>query len=89
MNDGPLFVILHVALALLGIFIATLAVVGYCFAPVPWLYRAPYALIGLSLLVQPTMFDGAWWVIGIGAVCAVLALGREVLRGRTHRAVAA
>jgi TRAP transporter 4TM/12TM fusion protein len=89
MNAGPAMVVLHVALSLLGIFMATIAVVGYCFAPVPWTYRVPYGAIGLSLLVQPTMFDGAWWVIGIGAVLALLAVGRELMRGRAHRALAA
>jgi TRAP transporter 4TM/12TM fusion protein len=89
MNASPLLVILHVALSLLGIFVATIAVVGYCFAPVPWLYRIAYAVIGLALLVQPTMFDGAVWMIGAGAVLALVAIGREIMRGREQRALAA
>jgi TRAP transporter 4TM/12TM fusion protein len=89
MNDGPLLVVLHVVLSLLGIFMGTTAVVGYCFAPVPRPFRIAYALIGLSLLVQPTMFDGAWYVIGTGALLAILAIGRELARGRAGRTVAA
>jgi TRAP transporter 4TM/12TM fusion protein len=89
MNDGPLLVVLHLALSLLGIFIGTVAVVGYCVGPVSWPFRIAYALIGLSLLVQPRMFDGAWYVIGTGAVLAVLAVGREWVLATTRRAGAA
>lgn len=89
MNDAPQFVILHLALALLGIFMGTVAVVGYCFAPVPWLIRIAYAAIGLSLLVQPTMFGGAWWVIGAGAVLAIAALGREWMLAKARRTATA
>ena len=85
MNDGPLTIVLHLALSLLGIFIATIAVVGHWLAPVPWPFRAAYAAIGLSLLVQPRMFDGAWWVIGLGAILATIALGREWMRGKKQR----
>ena len=85
MNDAPQFVILHLTLALLGIFMGTIAVVGYCFAPVSWLYRAAYAVIGLALLVQPTMFDGAWYVICAGAALAVAAIAREWMLGKARR----
>ncbi len=89
MNDAPLTIVLHLALSLLGIFVATIAVVGHCFAPVSWGFRGAYAVIGLSLLVQPRMFDGAWWVIGIGAVLAVVAVGREWTRGNRQRTATA
>jgi TRAP-type uncharacterized transport system fused permease subunit len=89
MNDRPLTIVLHLALSVLGILVATIAVVGHCFAPVSWPFRAAYAVIGLSLLVQPGMFDGAWWVIGTGAVLAIVAIGREWMRGRMQRASAA
>lgn len=89
MNDAPLSIVLHLALSLLGIFIATIAVVGHWLAPVPWPFRAAYAAIGLSLLVQPRMFDGAWWVIGVGAVLAMIALGYEWMRGKKLRTATA
>jgi hypothetical protein len=56
---------------------------------VSWPFRILYALIGLSLLVQPRMFDGAWYVIGTGAVLAIFAIGRELARGRASRVRAA
>jgi TRAP-type uncharacterized transport system fused permease subunit len=89
MNDAPLLVLLHLLLSLLGIFMGTLAVVGYCFGRVSWPFRIAYALIGLSLLVQPRMFDGAWYVIGTGAVLAIAAIGREWLLARARRPAAA
>jgi TRAP transporter 4TM/12TM fusion protein len=82
MNDTPLLVVLHLVLSLLGIFMGTVAVVGYCTGPVSWPFRILYALIGLSLLVQPRMFDGAWYVIGAGAVLAIAAIAWEWMRGR-------
>ena len=55
----------------------------------PEVRRNCYALIGLALLVQPRMFDGAWYVIGIGAALAILAIGRELARSRASRISAA
>lgn len=89
MNDSPLMVVLHVLLSLLGIFIGTAAVVGYCFGRVSWPFRIAYALIGLSLLVQPRMFDGAWYVIGVGAVLGIAAIVREWVLAKARRPAAA
>jgi TRAP transporter 4TM/12TM fusion protein len=86
MNDSPLLVVLHLALSLLGIFMGTVAVVGYCTGPVSWPFRIVYALIGLALLAQPRMFDGAWYVIGVGAVAGVAAIAWEWMRGRRLKA---
>jgi TRAP-type uncharacterized transport system fused permease subunit len=84
MNDSPLMILLHLALALLGIFVGTVAVVGHCFATVTAPFRIGYAAIALMLLVQPKMFSGAIWVIGIGLVGGVAVLVRETMRGRAH-----
>jgi TRAP transporter 4TM/12TM fusion protein len=89
MNDAPLLVLLHLLLSLLGIFMGTLAVVGYCFGRVSWPFRIAYGLIGLSLLVQPRMFDGAWYLIGAGAVLAIAAIGREWMLAKARRPAAA
>jgi TRAP transporter 4TM/12TM fusion protein len=84
MNDSPLLVVLHIGLCLLGIFIGTVAVVGYCFARVPWPFRIGYAVVALMLLVQPRMFNGADWVIGAGFVLALAVLVREVWFARAR-----
>jgi TRAP-type uncharacterized transport system fused permease subunit len=83
MNDSLPMVVLHLALALLGIFIGTVAVVGHCYMRVPWSLRIVYGAVALMLLVQPTMFTGARWVIGLGFVLALAALVREVWYVRT------
>ncbi|MGE0565447.1 MAG: TRAP transporter permease [Pseudolabrys sp.] len=88
MNDSPPMVVLHLALALTGIFLGTVAVVGHCWAPVTTPFRFAYGVTALLLLVQPTMFTGASYVIAAGAALATLALAREVLRGRTRSAQA-
>lgn len=84
MNDSLPAIVMHLSLALLGIFMGTIAVVGHCFARVPWPFRIAYGVIALALLVQPTMFDGAIWVIGVGSVLALAALVREVWYVRTR-----
>ena len=71
-----------VAMALLGIFMGTAAVVGYVFAPIPVPRRVGYAAIALMLLVQPAMFEGAVYANVIGAIAAAIAIGREVAHRR-------
>lgn len=88
MNDTVPMIALHFVLVMLGIFIGTVAVVGYCFARVDILWRVGYAAVALMLLVQPRMFTGASYVIAAGAVLAIAALVREVLRGRAQPAAA-
>ncbi|HEX5506900.1 MAG TPA: TRAP transporter fused permease subunit, partial [Pseudolabrys sp.] len=78
MNASLPMVALHLALALLGIFIGTVAVVGHCFARVPWPLRIAYAAIALALITQPTMFAGAAWLIGAGLLLGLGVLAREL-----------
>ncbi len=73
---------LNTATVLLGIFMGTVAVVGYLFGPVQLPYRLGYAVIAVLLLVQPAMFSAAIWLNAAGAVAAVAALARELLRAR-------
>ncbi len=68
MNGAPLDIILRLAVTLLGIFMGTLAVIGYFQTTVPVPNRIAYAFIALLLLVQSTMFDGAVWANVIGVV---------------------
>jgi TRAP transporter 4TM/12TM fusion protein len=77
MNGSLPAVLIHLGLALLGVFMGTAGVVGYCGERLSWPLRVGYCLIGLALLVQPSMFDGATWVIGAGFVLALAALARE------------
>ncbi len=89
MNAGPVTVLLSLSVTLLGIFMGTVAVVGYLSVRVPWAYRIPYGLVALMLLAQPAMFEGAVWLNVIGVIAAVAAIAREVLRGRAQGRLAA
>ena len=75
-------ILLRLALALFGIFIGTIAVVGYMQAKVPLVFRLAYGLTALLLLVQPLMFQNAIWLNAAGVVLGIAAIVREILRGR-------
>jgi len=82
-------ILLRLTLALLGIFIGTIAVVGYMQAKVPLVFRLAYGLIALLLLVQPLMFQNAIWLNAAGVVFGIAAIVREILRGRRAPKLAA
>src|SRR6266540_4682939 len=84
MRGDPLLVILALAITMLGIFMGTIAVVGYLQTRIPLGYRLAYAVVALLLLVQPLMFPGAIYLNVLGASCAAAAIAREVMRGRTQ-----
>ncbi|MPZ39639.1 MAG: TRAP transporter fused permease subunit [Rhizobiales bacterium] len=84
MRGDPFSIVLSLSLALLGILIGTMAVVGFFTATIPPSYRIPYGLIALMLLAQPAMFDGAVWLNVAGVAAAAAAIAREILRGRSQ-----
>jgi TRAP transporter 4TM/12TM fusion protein len=88
MNDSIPMVVLHLLLVLTGIFLGTVAVVGYCFVRVAVPWRIAYAAVALMLLVQPAMFAGAAYVVAVGAALAIAVLIREILRSRAQPATA-
>jgi TRAP-type uncharacterized transport system fused permease subunit len=89
MRGDPVAIMVMLAVVLLGIFMGTIAVVGYFQAHVPVAYRVVYGVIALMLLVQPAMFAGAIWLNAIGVIAAAAGIAREVMRGRAIRARAA
>lgn len=84
LRGDPTSIAVRLALALLGIFMGTLAVVGYFQARIAWPTRAAYGVIALMLLVQPRMFNIAVWVNAAGTVLALAAIAFEVVRGRAQ-----
>jgi TRAP-type uncharacterized transport system fused permease subunit len=84
MKGDPLSIVVSLSLALLGILIGTMAVVGYFTATIPKPYRVAYGLVALMVLVQPAMFEGAVWVQVAGVLAAIVVLTREVVRGRSQ-----
>ena len=82
MRGSAAAVVLAVGVTLVGVFMGTVAVVGFLTARVPVAYRVAYGLVALMLLVQPAMFAGAVWLNIAGIVCAAAAVAREIARGR-------
>jgi TRAP transporter 4TM/12TM fusion protein len=82
MRGDALSILSAVALALIGIFMGTMAVVGYFLAPIAAQVRVGYAAIALMLLVQPAMFEGAIYANVIGVLAAAAAIAWEIARQR-------
>jgi TRAP transporter 4TM/12TM fusion protein len=84
MRGDAVSIALSLAVSLLGIFMGTVAVVGFLQARVPIAFRALYGLVAAMLLTQPAMFAGAVWVNIAGVLCAALAIAYELTRGRAQ-----
>jgi TRAP transporter 4TM/12TM fusion protein len=84
MRGGVDSVVLALGDALLGIFLGTMAVVGYFTAPIPAAYRVAYMLIAVMVLVPSNAFAGGGYVAIAGVVLALAAIAREVMRGRAQ-----
>ncbi len=82
MRGGMDSVALALGDALLGIFLGTMAVVGYFTAPIPASYRLGYMTIAVMVLVPSNAFAGGSYVAIVGVVLAFAAIAREVMRGR-------
>jgi len=68
--------------AVLGIFMGTLAVVGYFMAPISYPFRVLYAVLAALVLLPPAAFGGTN-TVGIAAtIVALAAIGYEIVRGR-------
>ena len=83
LRGDPVAIVLTLTVTLLGIFMGTLAVVGFFQARIPWPFRVAYGMAAVLLLVQPAMFSAAVWLNLMGVVAAALAIWREVQRGRS------
>jgi TRAP-type uncharacterized transport system fused permease subunit len=88
MRGSVHMILLALALALLGIFMGALAVVGYFKAPVPVALRFGYAVTSMLLLVPVGLFAGSLWVNGAGVALAVAAIAFEASRSRNRSAAA-
>ena len=89
MQGDVLSVAVRLAISLVGIFMGTLAVVGFLKTNVPIANRIAYGAIALLLLAQPKMFNGALWLNLIGLAAAVVAVAIETMRRRAEPRLAA
>jgi TRAP transporter 4TM/12TM fusion protein len=73
---------------LFGIFIGTIAVVGFALAPLDWLRRTIYAVIALAIVLPPEAFAGAIYINAAGIVLAIAMLVLDRLRREPKKAAA-
>jgi TRAP transporter 4TM/12TM fusion protein len=77
MRGGAVAVVTALALALLGIFMGSMAVVGFFKAPIPAAVRVLYAAIAAAVLFPPTAVPGGYWINLAGTVAAIAAIAYE------------
>lgn len=82
MQGSWVSIIAALADALLGIFIGTLAVVGYFMSPIPYAFRIAYGVVAAMVLIPSTAFAGAHIVSIAGIIAALAAIAFEIMRGR-------
>ncbi len=80
LRGNSLEVLISTVTAFLGVYMGTVAVVGYLVAPVPIVYRILYGAAGLLLLMPVDLFHGAGWANSAGALVAVAGIARELWR---------
>jgi TRAP transporter 4TM/12TM fusion protein len=76
-------IVLALGDALLGIFLGTMAVVGYMTAPIPFVWRVAYMIIAVMVLIPDNAFPGGNYVAIAGVMLAFAAIAYEVMRGRS------
>ena len=75
-------IIVALANSLLGIFLGTLAVVGFFTVPISPLFRIFYAVLAALVLLPPAAFGGSHTVGIIAVVLGLSAIAYEYTRGR-------
>jgi TRAP transporter 4TM/12TM fusion protein len=81
--NAPWYLILwHVARNLLGIFMGTAAIVGFCFGRLALPMRLFFAAAALTILMPPNAFAGAAMLDWIGLAASLCALGLSYVMGR-------
>jgi TRAP transporter 4TM/12TM fusion protein len=82
LRGDPLQVTISVVTAFLGVYMGSVAVVGFLATRVPTLFRVIYAVAGLMLLAPIDLFPGAGWANFVGFLIAATGIAWEVLRAR-------
>ncbi len=86
LKGNPFQVALAVATAVGGVWLVSVAIVGYFTRPLSWTFRAGFAVSGFLLMIPAGV---AWWgpyTDVVGLALAVLAVSREVIGARAERA---
>jgi TRAP transporter 4TM/12TM fusion protein len=78
-------IILNFSRVTFGIWLGTMAAVGYSFARLNKAGRAIYAVIALAVVLPPEAFTGAIWINAVGVTAAAAVLAIDWLRQRALR----
>jgi TRAP transporter 4TM/12TM fusion protein len=83
---SPLAIAQSVVTAFFGVWLMSIAVVGYFVRPVGWPIRLLFALAGLLALIPSGVFGNGMFTDIIGVVGGILLLGYEIVQGRARAA---
>jgi TRAP transporter 4TM/12TM fusion protein len=87
MHGDPLTIVWAVVTAGLGIWLGTIGVVGYFYAPVAAAWRVAFIVAGVLTLVPADMFPGAIVTDVVGLALGAFLVGRELARRRARPAL--
>ena len=78
-------IVLNFSRVTFGIWLGTMAAVGFAFVPLKWTGRTIYAVISLAVVLPPETFAGAIWINAVGITAAAIVLAIDWLRERALR----
>ncbi len=78
-------IVLNLSRVTFGIWLGTVAAVGFGLAPLGKIPRVIYAVTALAVVLPPETFDGAIWIDLAGIVAAIILLAIDWMRLRTLR----
>jgi TRAP-type uncharacterized transport system fused permease subunit len=82
MQGGAVQVLSALAMAIIGVWIASCGFIGYLFRPIGVVFRLLFVAAGLALLVPGEAFSQGFMINAIGGIAAVLLIGREFMLRR-------
>ena len=82
MDGSVIEIVLNFSRVLFGIWLGTMAAVGFSFAGLKIVARALYAVIALAVVLPPETFAGAIWINAAGVTAAVIVLTIDWMRER-------
>jgi len=89
MQGSALDVGLSVTTALFGVFLVSVAVIGFLLTPIVGPLRLAYAVAGLALIIPVNAFAAAPWVNLVGGAVGAALIAAEVMKRRAQAAIPA
>ena len=88
MDGSVIEIVLNFSRVLFGIWLGTMAAVGFSFARLAAAGRALYAVIALAVVLPPETFAGAIWINAAGVTAATIVLAIDWMREQASRKTA-